>query len=84
MLQGNPILNLTSLLRISGDLLLRGVPDREGTPGSWMVMPVVILSGPEAALVFQVSWRVSRVQYAPLPQGRTLSCIAVQVQVDML
>lgn len=53
-LQGATLFNLRSMLRISGDLVLKGLPDREGSPGSWMLMPFVNLASDEAVLVVEV------------------------------
>jgi hypothetical protein len=51
--QGEPVLVVSSLLRFSSSLLLRGLPDAPGLAGSWVLMPLVGLQGP-GSLEFQV------------------------------
>jgi hypothetical protein len=46
-------MNVHSMLRISGDLSLAGVPDRPGSPGSWPLLPIVNLVG-NGYMEFQV------------------------------
>lgn len=52
--QGAPLIVLHSMLRVSGDLILKGLPDAAGVPGSWIVMPTVSIAGNQASLVFEV------------------------------
>jgi hypothetical protein len=53
LLQGVGVINVHSMLRISGDITLAGVPDRPGSAGSWPLLPVVNLLG-DGFLEFQV------------------------------
>lgn len=40
-------------LRFSGDLLLQGIPDHPGAPGSWVMLPLLQLTD-TGSLQFQV------------------------------
>jgi len=56
--QGAPMFHVSDSMQLSGDLVLRGLPDQPGAPGSWVLMPLIQLVG-AGSLTFQVgcsSW----------------------------
>jgi hypothetical protein len=44
VLQGAAAVNVYSMLRFSGDLLLKGMPDRPGFSGSWVLNTIINLT----------------------------------------
>lgn len=50
--------HVSDSMQLSGDLVLRGLPDQPGAEGSWVLMPLIQLVG-AGSLTFQVgcsSW----------------------------
>jgi hypothetical protein len=52
--QGRAVFLVSASLRFSGDLLLQGIPDHPGAPGSWVMLPLMQLTD-TGSLQFQVS-----------------------------
>jgi hypothetical protein len=53
-LQGQALFLVGASLRFSGDLLLQGIPDHPGAPGSWVMLPLLQLTN-TGSLQLQVS-----------------------------